>query len=186
MKANNFLPENLHSILIGLMLGDAGIYKSSKTSNSRLEMSFGTNYKQFAESIENFFKEYINNPIKQVEIKVVNKIYINYRLKTKTLPLFNIYQSMFYIFNTETNKYVKVVPNDIFNFMNPIVLAYFCFFIYKKPMSDGNNDKLRKRVRIYTNSYSKQDVEKLQKAINETLGFYVGILHDRKINGFSL
>jgi hypothetical protein len=81
---NNLLPENLHSILIGLMLGDAGIYKSSKTSNSRLEMSFGTKYKQFAEYIENLFKGYINNPIKQVEIKVENKIYINYRLKTKT------------------------------------------------------------------------------------------------------
>jgi len=172
LKENNFLPENLHSILIGLMLGDAGIYKSSKTSNSRLEISFGTNYKQFAESIENLFKFYIKNPIKQVEIKGKNKIYINYRIKTKTLPLFNIYQNMFYIFNTETNKYVKVVPNDIFNFMNPIVLAYLI-------MSDGNYDKLRKRVRIYTNSYSKQDVIKLQKAINETLGIYVGILHDR-------
>jgi len=175
MKGNSFLPENLHSILIGLMLGDAGIYKSSKTSNSRLEMSFGTSAprdKQFAESIENIFKEHIKNPIKQVEIKGENKVYINFRLKTKTLPLFNIYHDMFYTLNTETNKYVKIVPNDIFNFMNPIVLAYLI-------MSDGNYDKLRKRVRIYTNSYSKQDVEKLQKAINDKLGIYVGILHDR-------
>lgn len=34
MKENKYLPENLHSILIGLMLGDAGIYKSSMKSNS--------------------------------------------------------------------------------------------------------------------------------------------------------
>lgn len=46
-------------------------------------------------------------------------------------------------------------------------------------MSDGNYDKLRKRVRIYSNSYSKEDVEKLKKAITEKLGIYVGILHDR-------
>ena len=172
MKTNNLLPENLHSTLIGLMLGDASIYKSSKTSNSRLEMSFGTKYRQFAESVGNLFKEYMKNPIKQVEVKVKNKVYINFRLKTKTLPLFNLYHSIFYLFNTETNKYVKIVPNDIFNLMNPIVLAYLI-------MSDGNYDKLRNRVRIYTNSYSKQDVEKLQKAINERLGIYVGILHDR-------
>ena len=173
MKPNKILPENLHSILIGLMLGDAGIYKSSKTSNSRLEMSFGTNYKQFAEYIENLFKEYIKNSIKEVEVKGVNKVYLNFRLKTMTLPLFNFYHDMFYILNTDTNKYVKIVPNDIFNFMNPTVLAFLI-------MSDGNYDKLRKRVRIYTNSYSKQDVEKLQNAINDKLGIYVGILHDRK------
>ena len=173
MKENQYLPGNLHSILIGLMLGDAGIYKSSMTSNSRLEMSFGNKYKQYADSIENLFIDYINNPMKQVEIKVKNKIYINYRLKTKTLPLFNIYHTIFYIFNSDRNKFVKVVPNDIENIMNPIVLAYLI-------MSDGNYDKLRKRVRIYTNSYSKQDVEKLQKAINDKLGIYVGILHDRK------
>ena len=173
MKPNKNLPENLHSILIGLMLGDAGIYKSSKTSNSRLEMSFGTNYKQFAEYIENLFKEYIKNSIKEVEVKGVNKVYLNFRLKTMTLPLFNFYHDMFYILNTDTNKYVKIVPNDIFNFMNPTVLAFLI-------MSDGNYDKLRKRVRIYTNSYSKQDVEKLGKSINENLGIYVGILHDRK------
>jgi hypothetical protein len=65
------------------------------------------------------------------------------------------------------------VPNDILNLMNPIALAYLI-------MSDGNYDKLRKRVRIYTNSYSKQDVEKLRESIIENLGIYVGILHDRK------
>lgn len=169
---NKILPENLHSILIGLMLGDAGIYKSSKTSNSRLEMSFGTNYKQFAEHIENLFKDYLKNPVKQVEVKGKNKVYINFRLKTMTLSLFNTYHDMFYNLDTEANKYVKIVPDYILDIMNPIILAYLI-------MSDGNYDKLRNRVRIYTNSYSKQDVEKLQMAINEKLGLYVGILHDR-------
>jgi hypothetical protein len=58
MKNSKYLPiapHDLHSILIGLMLGDAGIYKSSITSNSRLEMSFGAKYKQYAEHIENLF-----------------------------------------------------------------------------------------------------------------------------------
>jgi hypothetical protein len=41
--------------------------------------------------------------------------------------------------------------------MNPIVLAYLI-------MTDGNYDKSRKRVRIYTNSYTKKEVELLQKA----------------------
>lgn len=173
MKNTPNLPQSLHSILIGLMLGDGGIYRSSKTSNSRLEMSFGTNYKQFAESIARLFAHYIKNPIKSVQIKGKDKVYENYRLKTMTLPLFNFYHDMFYIFNAEKNKYIKIVPTDIANLMNPIVLAYLI-------MGDGNYDNLRQRVRIYTNSYSKEDVVKLQKAIIANLGIHVGVLHDRK------
>lgn len=167
------LPKNINSILIGLMLSDGSLYRSSKTSNCRFEMSFGTKYKLFAESIGNLFKEYMKNPVKEVQVKGINKVYINYRLKTMTLSIFNYYHDIFYIYNTVTNKYIKIVPDNVLNLMDEIVLAYLI-------MGDGNYDKSRKRVRIYTNSYSKQDVEKLQKAIHVKLGIYVGILHDRK------
>ena len=80
---------------------------------------------------------------------------------------------MFYQFNKDLNKYVKIVPKNISELMNPIVLAYLI-------MTDGNFDKTRKRVRIYTNSYIKEDVERLAKAINTKLGIYTGILLDRK------
>lgn len=80
---------------------------------------------------------------------------------------------MFYKFNTEKGKYVKIIPHNILTFLNPVVLAYLI-------MTDGNFDKNRNRVRIYTNSYSKEDVERLASAINIKLGIYVGVLHDRK------
>ena len=40
------------SVLIGLMLGEASLYRTSTTSNTRLEFSFGEKYKLFAEKIE--------------------------------------------------------------------------------------------------------------------------------------
>jgi hypothetical protein len=46
-------------------------------------------------------------------------------------------------------------------------------------MTDGNFDKGRNRVRIYTNSYTKEEVERLALAINNKLGIYTGVLHDR-------
>lgn len=168
----NTVSLDINSIVIGLMLGDASISRSSKTSNSRLEMSFGENYLAFAQSIQNILKDYIKNPVKKIEIKGLKKVYVNYRLKTKTLPFFNQYHSMFYTFNPQTYKYVKIVPKNISSMMNPIVLAYLI-------MSDGNYDKSRNRVRIYTNSFTKEDVEKLQKAIFVNLNIYVGVLHDR-------
>jgi hypothetical protein len=63
------LPEILHSILIGIMLGDGFLYRSSATANTRFEMSFCTNYKPYAESIELLFKENIKTSLKAVEIK---------------------------------------------------------------------------------------------------------------------
>lgn len=167
------LPESLNSVLIGIMLGDGGIYRTSSTSNSRFEMSFGQHSQQFAEKIGDLFKDYMSNPVKAVKLEVRNKIYINYRLKTSTLPIFNQYHEMFYTLNPEKGKYVKKVPKNILEFMDPIVLAYLL-------MSDGNFDKNRNRVRIYSNSFTKEDVQMLADAINAKLNIYVGVLHDRK------
>lgn len=167
------LPENLHFVLIGIMLGDGFIYRSSLTSNSRFEMSFGSDYEQFAESIGKLFKDFMKKPVRVIEIRGKHKNYINFRLKTISLPVFNQYFDMFYKFNIEKGKFVKIIPQNISDSMNPVVLAYLI-------MTDGNFDKSRNRVRIYTNSYSKEDVDRLANVIKNKLGIYAGILFDRK------
>jgi hypothetical protein len=135
-------------------------------------MSLGQKYEEFALEIGELFKEYMNNPVKAIEIKGKIKNYTNYRLKTKNLPVFVEYYNMFYEFNEKLNKCVKIVPKNIDDLMNPVVLAYLI-------MTDGNFDKGRNRVRIYTNSYSKEEVENLARAINSNLNIYTGVLHDR-------
>lgn len=167
------LPLNLQSIFIGIMLSDGSLYKSSPSANARFEMSFGENYKDLAYHIGELFKDFMNNPVKPLTIKGIKKEYINYRFKTKSLPLFNAYYDMFYKLDIEKNKYVKIVPTNIKDYMNPEVLAYLI-------QGDGNYDKNRKRVRIYTNSYKKSEVENLALAINTTLNLKVSVLHDRK------
>lgn len=148
------LPLEVRSIFIGTMLGDGSLYRSSPTSNVRFEVSFGQKYQLFALHLGEVFKEYMSNPIKSLEIKGKDKTFTNYRLKTKSLPLFVPYYSKFYEYNEDLNKFTKIIPLDIIEFMDPIVLAYLI-------MTDGNFDKGRNRVRIYTNSYSKDDVQRL-------------------------
>lgn len=164
--------SDLHFILIGLMLGDGSLYRSSPTSNVRFEMSLGQNYEVFAFELGDLFKDYIKNPVKSIEVKGKTKNYINYRLKTRSLPVFVEYFNMFYKLDIHLNKNIKIIPQNIGDFMNPIVLAFLI-------MTDGNFDKGRNRVRIYTNSYTKEDVEILAKAINDNLNIYTGVLHDR-------
>ena len=88
MKNKKFLPKNLHSILIGIMLGDGHLYKSSPTSNTRFEISFGKDRESFANWIGNLFKIYSNTGIKKIVIK--NKktpltLNHNFRFKTKSM-----------------------------------------------------------------------------------------------------
>jgi|ERR1700734_1036306 len=166
------LPIELKSVFIGFMLGDGSLYRSSPTSNVRFEISFGQKYESFALYLGELFKEFMSNPVKALEIKGKTKNYTNYRLKTKSLPIFVPYFSMFYGFNEGLSKYVKIIPKNINEHMDPIVLAYLI-------MTDGNFDKGRNRVRIYTNSYKKEDVQRLALAINDKFNIYTGVLHDR-------
>ena len=152
------LPVELNSILIGTMLGVGGLYRSSPTANVRFEMSLGEKYKDFAFHMAGLFKEFMNNPVKSIEIKGVNKVYTNYRLKTKSLPLFNHYFKLFYKLDENLGKNIKIVPENIIDLMDPIVLAFLI-------MADGNFDKGRNRVRIYTNCFKKQEVELLGRAL---------------------
>lgn len=122
------------------------------------------------------FNLFISTPLKSVEIKGKLNNYLNYRLKTRSLSVFNKYYELFYKEKTlieGKSKYIKIVPINISDYMNPIVLAYLI-------MSDGNYDKSRNRIRIYTNSFTKQEVEILAESIKFKLGIYVGVLHDRK------
>jgi hypothetical protein len=169
----NLLPIKLHSILIGIMLSDGELYRSSTNANTRFEISFGKKYKELAFHNGELFKEYMSNPVKSLEVKGLNKVYINYRLKTRSLKIFNSYHDLFYRLNPETNKYTKIIPENIIDLMDPIVLAYLI-------QGDGNYDKGRNRVRIYTNSYSKTEVEILAKSINSKLNIYTAVLLDIK------
>lgn len=72
-------------------------------------MSFGQHSKVFANWIAQLFADYISTPLKSIKIKGENKRYINFRLKTLTLPLFNKYRDIFYMFNPLTNKYEKII-----------------------------------------------------------------------------
>jgi hypothetical protein len=115
----------------------------------------------------------MKNPIKCIEIKGKNKIYKNYRLKTVSLPILYEYFEIFYKFDLCLKKNFKIIPENIFNLLDPIVLAYLI-------MSDGNFDKNRNRIRIYTNSFTKKEVQQLSDAINNIFNIYTNILHDRK------
>lgn len=157
------------------MLSDGHLYKSSPTSNTRLEWSFGGAYYSYSLYLFSLFEVFIGTPPKQINTRSASgdKEYPSIRLKTLSLPLFNSLHTLFYTWIPELGTWVKRVPSNIADLMNPIVLAFLI-------MSDGNYDAGRNRVRIYTNSFTYEDTLSLSNAIRDKLGINCSVLHDRK------
>ncbi|KAK9893143.1 LAGLIDADG DNA endonuclease [Cystobasidium minutum MCA 4210] len=163
---NNKLPQHLHEILVGYLLGDGGIFYASKKSGTpRFEFSMGQERLEFAQHLALLFKDYASNGLKEVKVKAIanGSFYTSYRFKTKSLELFNYYRDIA----------VKVVPQNIAELLTPVALAYLI-------MADGNYDRGRNRVRIYTNSFSKEEVTLLATTIQLNFGIYAGVLADRR------
>lgn len=136
---------NLGEVMIGLMLSDGSLERSSSTSGVRLFICFSKKHAEYLKFIYDLYKPYIT-------IKVYNKKTDSYNevLKFKTISLCGAtqliyYHELFYI------KGKKIVPGNIEKLMTPVVLAHLI-------MGDGNLKLPDKILRIYTNSFIKDDV----------------------------
>ena len=156
-------------IIIGQILGDAHIEKIK--TNCRMSFSFGTNFQEYAFWVYSLFTPFCNNSIYSVLVKAKGKSYTNYRLKTKTIEVFNEFHNLFYKYDPEKGKYRKVIPELICSEMCEIVLAHFI-------MGDGNYGK-DGRVRIYTNNYTLEECILLRDSIKNNCGVKCEVLFDR-------
>ena len=158
---------------VGQLLADAFADKSSPTSNTRLTWSFGTDYQQYAEFIAKLFSDYCNKGIYSVNViaKKGGSSYVNYRLKTATLPVFNVLHDIFYVVDPKTNKRVKIVPLNIDDLMSPITLAHLI-------MGDGGYNKSMNIIRIYTYNFTLEDCNRLALSITN-LGIFTQVKYDR-------
>jgi|ERR1700722_16456324 len=168
------MPSYLDQVLIGLLLSDGSLEKSSKTSLARLSVMFGSLHISYLYHLYNLFEPYCDNLVTFVNTynNNTNTNYVQVSFKTVSLPLFLKYHVMFYIFDETFNRYKKIVPVNIEDLMTPVVLAHLI-------MGDGNLKPIDKIIRIYTNSFSKKDVERLGNAITNKLGIVTKTTHDR-------
>jgi hypothetical protein len=159
-RSSKELPKPLFHVAVGQLLSDAHADKSSPTSNTRLTWSFGTGYKQYANYVGDLFNAYCNKGVYSVNVlaKKGGDSYVNYRLKTATLPIFNALYDMFYILCPVTGKRVKIVPLNIDCLMSPITLAHLI-------MGDGGYNKASNMVRIFTYNFTLEDCPRLAQSI---------------------
>jgi len=164
MKINN----SFNKIILGQILADGYVERTGK--NCRLSFSFGTNSLDYANWISDIFSDYCSKGIYSVNSKTIDKLYINYRLKTKTLDIFNQYREMFY--KNIDGKSIKIVPTNIQEIMCPIVLAHLI-------MGDGTFSKKDKRIRISTYNFTFNECNMLADSITKNCNINCKVLFDR-------
>lgn len=157
------LSSELHQALIGQLLGDAHVHRSSPTSNTRIEWSFGLPYPLYGEWINTLFEAFCGTPLSTLKSGQM-------RLKTLTLPLFNLYHALFYV--RVNGRWIKVVPASIDALMTPIVLAHLI-------MSDGSYNASSGCVFIYVNAFTREDCVRLASAIT-AMGVKTTVRIDRE------
>jgi hypothetical protein len=168
------MPSYLDQVLIGLLLSDGSLEKSSSTSLARLSVMFGSLHISYLLHLFNLFEPYTNSLVRTINTfnKGTKTSHLQIGFKTVSLPIFLIYHKMFYDYDDKLKKYTKIVPLNIELLISPIVLAHLI-------MGDGNFKSKDKIIRIYTNSFTKNDVKRLGNAITNKLGILTKIVHDR-------
>lgn len=157
------LPYYLHQVVIGQLLGDSHGSRSSATSNTRLEWSFGAPYRDYAYWVYGLFSQFCQTGVTTLPSG-------QFRLKTLSLGVFNQYHNMFYVMGAD-GEWIKVVPAMIKDLMTPVVLAHLI-------MSDGSYDIANSTVFIYVNSYTHADCVRLAAAIT-AMGIPTTVRADR-------
>jgi LAGLIDADG DNA endonuclease family len=170
------LSKYLNDILIGLLLSDGRLDRPREGSNVRLSVIMSIINYGYILHLYNLFEPYIDSDLKILDVKGSNilstKMYSTVRFKTIPMPQLLYYYNIFYIKNIITNKWQKIVPLELKSSFNAVSLSHLI-------MGDGNYLSYINIIRIYTNSFIKNDVILLSNIINDNLNIKNKVIHDR-------
>lgn len=164
-----YISDEVKSILVGLLLGDAHIVRRSTTGNSRLVYAqTAVKHKAYFEHVYKLFSNLCaKNYTVQSRIirdKRTNKTYSALSFTTMQLPSFNIFRELFYPLN------VKLVPNNIYELLTPQGLAFWI-------MDDGSKQESGLHISVY--AFTNNDVDKLMFTLQDKFKLKCSIHYNR-------
>lgn len=140
------LPFFIKSIIYGLLLSDGWINYSSKSINARLGLKQSFKNLPYLWSVFNTLSHYCSSLPHPLKGKKNNTITYSVQFLTRSLPCFTKLHSSWY------NKGIKIIPNDIYDYLTPVALAQWI-------MGDGAVHP--SGLELCTDSFSNQEVAKL-------------------------
>jgi hypothetical protein len=151
LRDSIFLTTFHLDVVVGLLLSDAGLSKQVKNGQARLAFKQSMSHFSVFWSIFMILSPYCSVLPYTDNATIKIKKYFGIRFDTRTCLCFTMLYDIFYIKNK------KVVPQDIFNLLSPIALAYWI-------MGDGTGNAWR-GLYLCTDSFSNYDVIRLMNVM---------------------
>ena len=145
-ERDNFtLDEFLKQVLVGNLLGDIYMRRSSDTANVRAVFRQGSTNAEYLLHLYCLFQQFVQTPpsITTIEDTKTGKTRQNISFTTLALPCFNEFYGLFYANG------IKIVPTNIANYITPVSLAYWI-------MDDGGFTG--SGLKLYTNAFTKDEL----------------------------
>lgn len=162
---------NVLSILIGSLLGDAEKHGNGTRFSFQQEHSHNSYLLWF----HNYLNElgYCNSTIPKIATRLDKNGKLRYlsRFKTYTFSSFNWIHESFY------KDGIKVIPEDIGEYLSPLALAVWI-------QDDGG--KVSSGLKIATNSFTYDEVNFLAKILRDKYNFKVSVIKAGALNQYNL
>lgn len=176
-------PHNIDviSIIIGSTLGDTHLEKRSNGIGTRIKFVQSNKNVEYLMWYHKFFSDrgYCNSkiPVLKTRIRKNGENTFEYSINSYTYASFNWIHEMFYTFDEERNKYIKIVPKNLEEFLTPQALAVWF-------MDDGS--KSRESARIATNNFTIDEIEKLCLILENKYNIKTSVQSNGKSKGHIL
>lgn len=162
-------------IIVGTLLGDSSLERDKPTHNTRIRFDQSyPNHKSYLESLYVIFANLCGTPPRVHTRKPderTGKIYQTIAFKSLRHISLNYYYNLFYVYDNN-GKRRKIVPNNITELLTPCALAYWI-------MDDGGINTYNATI-LNTDSFTLEEVERLQKALEQKFGLRTRKAEKRK------
>ena len=144
--------QDVISVIVGSLLGDG--WGEKRCVSTRFHIHVSQENVEYIMWLHKFFNErgYCSSTKPKIltQIQKGNKVYYSIKIRTWSFRSFNFLYNLFY------KDKVKCIPTNIGDFLTPLALAIWF-------MDDGGKNS--SSVLIHTNSFTKKEVEMLQKVL---------------------
>lgn len=168
-------PHNIDviSIIIGSTLGDTHLEKRSNGVGTRLK--FVRKSHKNVEYLMWFHKFYSdrgycnpNTPKLMRRIRKKGKITFEYNINSYTYASFNWIHEMFYTFDEERKRYIKILPLNLERFLTPQALAVW--------FMDSHGGKVSSGFKMATNNFTFDEINTLAKILRDKYNLEVSVI----------
>lgn len=158
IRGLSYIPSYHISVLVGLLLSDAGLSKQKKSTNARMGFKQSMIHFPFFWSTFMLLSHYCSNIPYTDNATIRGKNYYGIRMDTRAYPVFTYLYDMFYKYEVNVG-YKKVVPPSeyIYELLTPVALAYWI-------MGDGLGNAW-KGLYLCTDSFTNYDIVRLMNIL---------------------